>query len=79
MTKNTVTAVVRRWLEGTTNEIVTVSVDGQLVAVSVEGAGDLKSVRLLEDELEAAIKHPVIVRLRVISAKLLVSERGPSP
>jgi uncharacterized hydrophobic protein (TIGR00271 family) len=79
VTKNKATAVVHSWLEGTSDQLVAVNVDGELVVVSVEGVGDLKPLTSLRDQLEAAVNRPVIVRLRVIPAKLLVSERASSP
>ena len=79
VTKNKATAVVQSWLEGTSDQLVAVNVDGELVAVSVEGVGDLKPLKLLRDQLESAINRPVIVRLRVIPTKLESSEGVPSP
>jgi uncharacterized hydrophobic protein (TIGR00271 family) len=79
VTNNQATAVVQSWLEGTSDQLVSVNVNGEVVAISVEGAGDLKPLRVLRAGLESAVNHPVIVRLRVIPAKLEVSEGAPSP
>lgn len=72
------TAVVQSWLEGASDQLVAVNVNGELVDVSVEGVGELKPLKLLRDELESAIKHPVIVRLRAIPAELEVAQGASS-
>lgn len=76
---NKATDVVQEWLHGTTDQIVTVSVNGQLIAVSVEGIDQLKSVDDLAEELEKTLQHPVIVTLRVIPTKIEVSQSRSSP
>lgn len=75
---NKATDVVQEWLHGTTDQIVTVSVNGQLIAVSVEGIDQLKSVDDLAEELEKTLQHPVIVTLRVIPTKIEVSQSRSS-
>jgi len=75
---NKATDVVHEWLHGTTDQIVTVSVNGQLIAVSVEGIDQLKSVDDLAEELEKTLQHPVIVTLRVIPTKIEVSQSRSS-
>jgi uncharacterized hydrophobic protein (TIGR00271 family) len=76
---NKATDVVQEWLHGTTDQIVTVSVNGQLIAVSVEGIDQLKSVDDLAEELEKTLQHPVTVTLRVIPTKIEVSQSRSSP
>jgi len=76
---NKATDVVQEWLHGTTDQIVTVRVNGQLIAVSVEGIDQLKSVDDLAEELEKTLQHPVIVTLRVIPTKIDVSQSRSSP
>lgn len=73
------TTVVEEWLQGTTYQIVAVSVNGQSIAVSVEGDDQLKSVDELAGEMEKALLHPVIVSLRVIPTKIDVSQSRSSP
>jgi uncharacterized hydrophobic protein (TIGR00271 family) len=72
------TAVVQEWLRGTEDRIVAVSVDGQLIAVSVEGVDQLKSVNELDTALEDELKRPVTVSLRVIPTKIEVSSENTS-
>jgi uncharacterized hydrophobic protein (TIGR00271 family) len=76
---NKATSVVQEWLQGTSDRIVAVSVDGQLVAVSVEGVDQLKSVNELAKELEKTFQHPVIVSLRVVPTKIELSQQPSSP
>lgn len=76
---NIAIAVVQDWLKGTSNQIVTVNANDQLVDVSVEGDGELKPLDMLVRELEAAIKHPVTVQLRVLLAKHAMAESGSYP
>lgn len=76
---NKATAVVQEWLQGTTDQIVAVSVNGQLIAVSVEGIDQLKSTDELAIELEKTLQHPVTVTLRVIPTKIEVSQSRSSP
>jgi uncharacterized hydrophobic protein (TIGR00271 family) len=64
------TAAVQQWLNGTSYEIITVKVDDQLVTVTVEGAGELQPLQQLENQVAEVLKHPVLVKLRTISAQL---------
>jgi len=74
-----VTTVVEEWLQGTTDQIIAVSVNGQSIAVSVEGVDQLKSVDELVGEIEKVLQHPVIVNLRVIPTIINVSQSRSSP
>ena len=79
ISRNKATTVVQEWLQGTSNQIVAINVDGQLVAVSIEGVDQLKSVNELAKELEKAFQHPVTVRLRVVPTKVEFSQSSSSP
>jgi len=79
LAKNRATSVVQIWLRGTAYQVVAVNVNDKVVSVSVEGEGDLRPVEVLADELEAAIRHPVVVSLRTVPTKIVVSESESSP
>jgi uncharacterized hydrophobic protein (TIGR00271 family) len=79
ISRNKATAVVQEWLQGTSDQIVAISVDGQLVSVSVEGVDQLKSVNELAKEMEKTFQHPVTVRLRVVPTKVEFSQSSSSP
>ena len=79
ISRNKATTVVQEWLQGTSDRIVAVSVNGQLVTVSVEGVDQLKSVNDLAKELEKTFQHPVTVSLRVIPTKVEFSQSSSSP
>ncbi len=76
---NKATTVVQEWLQGTSDQIVAVSVNGELVAVSIEGSDPLKSVAELAGQLEKELQHPVTVNLRVIPTKFEVTQSRSSP
>jgi uncharacterized hydrophobic protein (TIGR00271 family) len=76
---NKATAVIQEWLQGTTDQIVAVSVNGQLVSVSIEGSDPLKSVADLAGQLEKVLQHPVTVSLRVVPTKIEVTKSRSSP
>lgn len=76
---NRATAVIQNWLQGTDDQIVDVNVYGQVVSASVEGIDQLKPVNGLAKELEDALGHPVIVRLRVIPTRTEISQSLSSP
>ena len=79
ISRNKATTVVQEWLQGTSDRIVAVSVNGQLVTVTVEGVDQLKSVNELAKELEKALQHPVAVSLRVVPIKIEYSQSSSSP
>jgi uncharacterized hydrophobic protein (TIGR00271 family) len=76
---NKATSVVQEWLQGTTDQIVAVSVNGQLIAVSIEGSDPLKPVADLAGQLEKVLQHPVTVSLRVVPTKIEVTQSRSSP
>ncbi len=77
--RNKTTSVVEAWLSGPTDQILAVGVDGSQITVSVEGAEQSRSVDELAAKLEATLGHPVTVTLRVIPAKVEVSQSRSSP
>jgi uncharacterized hydrophobic protein (TIGR00271 family) len=76
---NKATAVVSEWLQDSTDQIVAVSVNGQLVSVSIEGIDLSKSVDELAVKIEEALQHPITVSLRVIATKIDVAQSQSSP
>jgi uncharacterized hydrophobic protein (TIGR00271 family) len=76
---NKATAVVNEWLQDSTDQIVAVSVNGQLVAVSIEGVDLSKSVDELALKMEEALQRPVTLRLRVIATKIEMAQSQSSP
>lgn len=76
--ENESTAVVQRWLEGTEDRLMTIGVDGQMVTVSVEGPGQLRSVDELAQELEQALGYPVTVSVYLVPSRLEISRSRPS-
>ena len=76
---NKATSVVQEWLQGTTDQIVDVSVNDQLISVSIEGSDPLRSAADLAVQLEKVLQHPVTVSLRVIPTKIEVTQSRSSP
>lgn len=62
------------WLEGTTNTLVHAEVQGARVVATVEGAGELRPLRDLANQLSVTLKRPVIVVLRTIPSQVEASE-----
>jgi uncharacterized hydrophobic protein (TIGR00271 family) len=77
--ENESTAVVQQWLEGTEDRLMTIGVDGQMVTVSVEGPGQLRSVDQLAQELEQALGYPVTVSVYLVPSRLEISRSNSSP
>ncbi len=75
---NKATQTVQQWLQGAPDKIVAVSVDHQLVNVSIEGAEQLHSVDELAAQLETTLGYPVTVTMYVIPARIEVSQGRPS-
>jgi uncharacterized hydrophobic protein (TIGR00271 family) len=64
---------VGQWLEGSSYRVVTVNVNDRVVIATVEGAGELKPVQQLANQLALALGHPVVVNLRMLPVQLGVS------
>jgi uncharacterized hydrophobic protein (TIGR00271 family) len=63
------TAEVQQWLEDTPYQIVSVNVNDEIVTAIVEGSGELKPAQELANRLAAALKHPVLLTLRMLPAQ----------
>jgi uncharacterized membrane protein len=60
------TGVTEQWLQGTAGHLAAVDVTDRLVKVTVEGSGELRSLKELAAGLAAALDRPVVVTLRTI-------------
>jgi uncharacterized hydrophobic protein (TIGR00271 family) len=76
---NKATTVVQEWLQGSTDQILDVRVNDQLISVSIEGSDPLKSVADLAGQLEKVLQHPVTVSLRVVPTKIEITQSRSSP
>jgi hypothetical protein len=56
--------------------VVAITVNDRLVIVTVEGAGELRPLRELADNLATTLGHPVIVNLRTIPTQSEASSRN---
>ena len=70
------TAEVEAWLEDTSYQVVTVTVNDRLVITTIEGSGELKPTQQLANQLAAALNRPVLLNLRTLPAQLGASS-GP--
>jgi uncharacterized hydrophobic protein (TIGR00271 family) len=70
------TAEVQNWLQGTSYQVDTVSVNGQVVSVTVDGTCQIKPLQQLANQLARTLGQPVLVNLRTIPAQNSESQ-GP--
>jgi len=73
---NTATVTVQNWLQGTSYQVDTVSVNGRVVSVTVDGTGQLKPLQQLANQLARALGHPVLLNVRTVPAQNSESQ-GP--
>ena len=73
---NTATVTVQNWLQGTSYQVDTVSVNGRIVSVTVDGTGQLKPLQQLANQLARALGHPVLLNVRTVPAQNSESQ-GP--
>lgn len=76
--EDTSTTVVQQWLQDTEDRLMKIGVDGQVVTVSVEGPGQLRSVDQLAQELEKALGYPVTVSVHLVPARIEISRSRPA-
>jgi uncharacterized hydrophobic protein (TIGR00271 family) len=76
MENNYATSEVQKWLEGTSYQVDTVTVNDRVVIVTVEGSGELKPVQQLANQLASTLRRSVLVNLRTLPAQLGASS-GP--
>lgn len=70
------TAEVQKWLQSTSYQVDTVSVNDRVVVVTVEGTGQLNPLQQLANQLDRTLGHPVLVNLRTVPAQMSES-RSP--
>jgi len=68
------TTEVQNWLQGTSYQVDTVSVNGQVVSVTVDGTGQIKPLQQLANQLARTLGQPVLVNLRTIPAQNSASQ-----
>ena len=66
---NTATVAVQNWLQGTSYQVDTVSVNGRAVSVTVDGSGQLKPLRQLANQLATALGRPILLYVRTVPAQ----------
>ena len=73
---NTATVTVQNWLQGTSYQVDTISVNGQVVSVTVDGTGQIKPLQQLANQLARALRRPILLNLRTVPAQNSESQ-GP--
>jgi uncharacterized hydrophobic protein (TIGR00271 family) len=66
---NTATMTVQNWLQGTSYQVDTVSVNGRVVSVTVDGTGQTKPVQQLANQLARALGRPILLNVRTVPAQ----------
>jgi uncharacterized hydrophobic protein (TIGR00271 family) len=69
----TATAEVHKWLEGTSYQIIAVSVNQGSATATIEGNGELKPLTRLADQLASALNRPMLLDLRTLPAQAVTS------
>ena len=67
---NTATVTVQNWLEGTSYQVDTVSVNDRVVSVTVDGTGQIQPLQQLANQLARALRRPILVNLRTVPAQM---------
>jgi uncharacterized hydrophobic protein (TIGR00271 family) len=67
---NSATIEVQQWLQGTSYQVEMVNVNDRVVTVTVEGAGQLKPLQQLANQLAVALGRPVLVNLLTVPAQI---------
>ena len=73
---NTATVTVQNWLQGTSYQVDTVSVNGRVVTVTVDGTGQIKPLQQLANQLARVLRRPILLNLRTVPA-LNSESQGP--
>ncbi len=66
---NTTTATVENWLQGTSYQVDSVSANGRVVSVTIDGTGQLKPLQQLSNQLARVLRRPILVYLRTVPAQ----------
>ncbi|HXX77954.1 MAG TPA: DUF389 domain-containing protein [Ktedonobacteraceae bacterium] len=66
---NTATATIENWLQGTPYQVDSVSVNGKVVSVTIDGTGQLKPLQQLSNQLARVLRRPILVYMRTVPAQ----------
>ena len=66
---NTATVTVQNWLQGTSYQVDTVSVNDRVVSVTVDGTGQTKPFQQLANQLARALGRPILLNVRTVPAQ----------
>jgi uncharacterized membrane protein len=66
---NTATVTVQNWLQGTSYQVDTVSVNGRVVAVTIDGTGQTKPLQQLANQLAKSLGRPILLNVRTVPAQ----------
>jgi uncharacterized hydrophobic protein (TIGR00271 family) len=66
---NTATVTVQNWLQGTSYQVDTVSVNGRAASVTVDGTGQAKPFQQLANQLARALGRPILLNIRTVPAQ----------
>jgi uncharacterized hydrophobic protein (TIGR00271 family) len=66
---NTATVTVQNWLQGTSYQVDTVSVNGRAASVTVDGTGQTKPFQQLANQLARALGRPILLNIRTVPAQ----------
>ena len=66
---NTATVTVQNWLQGTSYQVDTLSVNDRVVSVTVDGTGQLKPLQQLANQLARALRRAILLNLRTVPAQ----------
>ncbi len=66
---NTATATVENWLQGTSYQVDSVSVNDRVVSVTIDGTGQTKPLQQLSNQLARVLRRPILVYLRTVPSQ----------
>jgi len=66
---NTATVTVQNWLQGTSYQVDTVSVNGRVISVTIDGTGQTKPLQQLANQLARALGRPILLNVRTVPAQ----------
>jgi uncharacterized hydrophobic protein (TIGR00271 family) len=66
---NTATVTVQNWLQSTSYQVDTVSVNGRVVSVTIDGTGQTKPLQQLANQLARALGRPILLNVRTVPAQ----------
>jgi uncharacterized hydrophobic protein (TIGR00271 family) len=73
---NSATVTVQNWLQDTSYQADTVSVNDRVVSVTIDGTGQIKPLQQLANQLARALRRPILLNLRTVPAQNSESQ-GP--